>query len=177
MGRKRCPICHRNVNTERLESHFALRHPEAVDFFPSQAEGLANKEIGPEANLVVVDGPNILHLKARGNILPMKLLFRVLNLLKRRGYDPVVVFSARTKYQIDDQEAYVAMWKAGEIIESPAGEDDDLFILETARRLKASWIVSNDNFVEYSTDFPGIADKRMRCAIRADGRIHLAKVR
>jgi hypothetical protein len=176
MVRKRCPICGRNMNTENLESHFALRHPEAVDFFPSQDEGPDSKEISMKTKVVVVDGPNILHLKAKRNALPMNILLRVLNLLKRRGYHPVVVFSPRTKYQVDDQAAYVAMWKAGEIIESPAGEDDDLFILETARRLKASWIVSNDNFVEYLTDFPGIANKRMRCAIRADGRIYLAKI-
>lgn len=175
MVRKRCPICHRNVAGDRLEAHFALHHPEAVDFPLSHAQKPARKTMGPQSNAVVVDGPNVLYLKARGNKLPIKLLIRVMHLLKKRGYDPVAVCSARTKYQVDDLQTYVQMWKEGKIIESPAGEDDDLFILETARRLKAIWIVSNDRFIEYAADFPVIQKKRMRCSIGADGRIQLAK--
>ncbi|MHA2232395.1 MAG: NYN domain-containing protein [Candidatus Hodarchaeales archaeon] len=175
MVRKRCPICHRNVAGDKLEAHFALHHPEAVDFLLPHAQKPARKAKGPQNNAVVVDGPNILHLKARGNKLPIKLLIRVIHMLKKRGYNPIAVCSARTKYQVDNPEIYVQMWKEGKIIESPAGEDDDLFILETARRLKAIWIVSNDRFIEYAADFPGIQKKRMRCSIGADGRIYLGK--
>lgn len=175
MVRKRCPICSRNVAGKKLEAHFALHHPEAVDFPLSFGQMPVHKTMGLQNNAVVVDGPNILHLKAIGNKLPIKLLIRVIHLLKKHGYNPVAVCSARTKYQVDDPEIYVQMWKEGKIIEAPAGEDDDLFILETARRLKAIWIVSNDRFSEYTADFPGIQKKRMRCSIGADGRIHLAK--
>ncbi len=174
--RKRCPLCGRNIKAQNFESHFALRHPEAVDFPSSQAQ-ISAKGAKSQNNAVVVDGPNILHLQAKGPKLPMKVLIRLVNLLKNNGYRPVVVCSASTKYQVDDPDTYVQRWKAGEILESPGGEDDDLFILETARRLNAAWIVSNDNFGEYADDFPRMIKKRMGCSLGSDGRIYLAKSR
>ena len=174
LERRRCPICGRNVKGTELESHFALQHPETTEVDESHLNLSPTYDSNSRKNIVVVDGPNLLHLKANGNNLPMEFLTRVIKLLRKQGYSPIVVCSARTKYQVDNGEQYLQLRRTGVIVESLPGEDDDLLILETSRRLKASWILSNDHFTEYSDDFPGIT-KRMRCSIDSDRRIHLVK--
>ncbi len=173
LKRHRCPICGKNISTNNLESHFNLIHPESEDIFNISP----SISTSPKDRVVVIDAPNILHLseRVRGK-LPIKILFRVITILEKKNYNPIAVCSAKTKYLIDNHEKYYQLLKEGKIQESLAGEDDDLFILETARRLKAKFIISNDRFLEYIEDFPKVISRRMQCRIDSQGRIHIVKV-
>jgi len=59
------------------------------------------------------------------------------------------VASAVIRHKIDDGKIFEEMVRNEEIYQAPAGEDDDLFILDIAHQTGAL-IVSNDKFKEYS---------------------------
>lgn len=64
------------------------------------------------------------------------------------------------KYSIDNPEQLNDFIDQGMIIETPAGVDSDIFILETTKAFRA-FVVSNDLFREYRESYPDVWKRRV----------------
>jgi hypothetical protein len=112
---------------------------------------------------VVIDGNNVIHYSTTPSS-PKKArieqLLEVIKDLEQRGFDVIPLISAKTKYYIDKKGLLKKLLSQGAILEIPTGTDDDLYILETARKLQAK-IVTNDLFRDYVKKFPEIYKERL----------------
>ena len=81
--------------------------------------------------------------------------------LKKKGYSPLFVVSSALKYSINDYDGLMEWIKKGLIIEAPSGEDDDVTVLEYAKRYNCP-IISNDRYSEYFEVFKAQVQKIVR---------------
>ena len=168
MGKFRCPICGRSV--KNMNEHFARYHPE--DY--SQKSQQDNVKItysgkydnkNKKSNIIVVDGQNVASYR-EGRPL-YRNLFLIYKSLKIKGYLPKIVISAAMKYRIDNPVKLHLMLDKGIAIESPAGENDDLTVLELAQKHGAK-IVSNDSYIDHQEIFQDISNKTIKFNIDGD---------
>jgi hypothetical protein len=114
-----------------------------------------------ESSIIVIDGNNIVnHRLIRGQTGCLQNLLLVLEYLQGEKFTPIILVSAKLKYYIDDPRSLEDLLEQGSIMETPAGSDSDLFILETAKMLDA-YIFSNDLFRQYNQAYGNVIDHRI----------------
>jgi hypothetical protein len=111
--------------------------------------------------LLVIDGNNvILHTRNSVNGGTLGNLNRLIEKCSKEGYDCLPLVSAKLKYTIDNPKQLLDSINQGTIIETPAGTDSDLFILETTKLFQA-FVVSNDLFREYREQYYEVLKRRV----------------
>jgi hypothetical protein len=157
MPNLQCPICGRRIR--KLEDHIARFHPEdsSKSKQPNVSKYRTNKQtIGQKKErirsddnktIIIVDGMNVANYGSLKRP-SYKNLFVIYKYLKELGYKPKIIISAALKYKIDDAVRLNKMLNRGIAIEAASGEDDDLTVMEFARRYKAK-IITNDRFLDH----------------------------
>jgi len=144
----KCPVCGKTVKSSELQRHLDRFHGE-ISFSTAKTNTSSksktkSKTISSNYNLIV-DGNNVAYFLDR----PLFSALKKMNLtLRKKGYTPLFIVSAALKYSINDYDGLMDWIKKGRVIEAPSGEDDDVTVLEYAKRYNCR-IISNDRFLEY----------------------------
>ncbi|MFW9992127.1 MAG: hypothetical protein ACFFD4_08685 [Candidatus Odinarchaeota archaeon] len=117
--------------------------------------------------IIIIDGQNVANYGKKSKPV-YKNLFLVYKSLKMNGYVPKIVVSAALKYKIDNPVKLNTMFDLGIAIESPAGENDDLTILELSQKYTAK-IISNDRYLDHRDFFPGVVNETIKFKITGNG--------
>jgi len=127
--------------------------------------------------LIVVDGSNVMHWDEAGPSL--KVLGRVIDDLRDRGFVPQVYFDANVGYKIagrhmkEAEIARVLRLRAAQITLSPSGTPADPLLIDFALR-RGARVVSNDRYRDWREDFPRLGDKGVLVGGRyVSGRVEL----
>ncbi|MHA2295817.1 MAG: NYN domain-containing protein [Candidatus Hodarchaeales archaeon] len=167
MTKFRCPICRRTVRN--INDHIARFHPEdsllgkkrdnqkITISVKRKHTKVTNREI------IIVDGQNVANYGKRSRP-TYKNIYLVFSALKTKGYEPKIVVSAALKYKIDNPVKLNKMLDKGVAIESPAGENDDLSVLELAQTYNAK-IITNDRYLDHEDLFPSVIKKIIKFQI------------
>lgn len=101
---------------------------------------------------VVMDGSNVAH---EGNDDNPKLanILTAKQELERRGLEVIVIVSASLRHKIDNFAELEERIKRNEIKQTPAGRDNDVFIIQEAIE-KDAFILSNDRFNDWKEANP-----------------------
>lgn len=159
MVKLNCPHCQQSfISYRQLENHMELRHPESFEIFAQKPSKKVSKKLKP----IIVDGNNISYLGV--NKPAIKNITLIESHLKKRGYLPKIVVSAKLKYDIDQPRILMNLIRMGRIIEVGSGDNDDIEILELSIEYNAP-IVSNDRFLEYREVYPRIEEKLRKVTI------------
>lgn len=121
----------------------------------------ATPDVWPPKNAIIVDGSNVMHWGGKPSL---KVLRRVLSLLEKHGFAPMVFFDASAGYQVEDRyldDAALAQ-KIGVPIDRICVVDKgvvaDEMILTFARDHNLR-IVTNDRYRDWRGQFPHAAQK------------------
>jgi len=168
LAKFRCPLCGRSVKS--ISEHFARFHPEDLSSKNQQDNTkitYSSKEKRKEhkGKIIVIDGQNVASFK--GGIPIYRNLFLMYKTLRTKGYIPKIVVSSSMKYRIDNPVKLNLMFEKGIAVESPAGENDDLTVLELAQKYGAK-IVSNDRYIDHREIFKEIVDRTLKFAFDGD---------
>lgn len=127
--------------------------------------------------LIVVDGSNVMHWDEAGPSL--KVLGRVIDDLRGRGFVPQVYFDANVGYKIagrhmkEAEIAHALRLTAQQITLSPSGTPADPLLIDFALR-RGLRVVSNDRYRDWRADFPRLGDKGVLVGGRyVSGRVEL----
>lgn len=121
---------------------------------------------------IVVDGSNVAYVeRSRAGDPKIENVTAVVERLKERGFDPIVIVHASLRHEIDDPERLEVLLDDQTVRQAPAETDADYFVLETADREDAR-VVSNDEYDAYRDEYPWIADRRVPLMI-IDGEVEL----
>jgi hypothetical protein len=159
--RTRCPHCDKLFNREVLDGHIQkcrtrIKRSEEVR--------------GPSRRNLIVDGNNIaFHLAPTGKPRVANLVLARQSLLSA-GYQPIIVVSAALVHKIDKPDRLRELIGFGYVIETTRGKNDDLIIIQTAKRSNAD-IVSNDRFLNWLDRYPWISDRLRRYRMTPSGLI------
>jgi hypothetical protein len=114
-----------------------------------------------KSNRVIVDGANVAYAEVSQAGDPrVSNLVAVQRMLEAKGLEPIVILDASLRHEVDDSQQLEALFDDPNFRQAPAGTDADYFILETADRLDA-YVLSNDEFEEYSDRYPWIRERRV----------------
>jgi hypothetical protein len=114
-----------------------------------------------KTNKVVVDGANVAYAEvSRAGDPQVSNLVAIRRVLEDKGFEPIVIVDASLRHEVDDARQLEALFDEPTFRQAPAGADADYFILETAHRLDA-YVLSNDEFEEYSDRYPWIRERRV----------------
>ncbi|MHA2169724.1 MAG: NYN domain-containing protein [Candidatus Kariarchaeaceae archaeon] len=143
-----CPFCRLRTPTgTELQEHILHKHPQEAsdpsEYNFTQRKPVEVKSIDP---YIVVDGNNVCYYD--GNIPKVKYLKLAHFQIKKQGYTPIIYVSAALRHKIDSTMELVRLINLGWVIETEAGEDDDVFIIEEAQRKRCE-IITNDTYKEY----------------------------
>jgi len=108
---------------------------------------------------IVIDGDNVLRYGNRKKV-DLNLLLKVIENLTKKGLDLITLVSAKTRYYVEDSQHFEDLLTQGTIIEIPAKTENDLYILEIAKKFQAR-ILSNDLFREYFNRYPKTVKNRL----------------
>jgi len=119
---------------------------------------------------IIVDGNNIAyHLSPHGKPKAQNLALAYLS-LSGAGFEPVFVISSALIHNIDSPSLLDSFMMSADVIEAPRGTDDDLRIIQLAKKLKAD-IVSNDRFLNWTDRFPWLITRLRRYRMTPSGLI------
>ena len=139
----KCPICRKTVKSSELQRHLDRFHGE-ISFSTAKTNNPIKTKPSSNYNLII-DGNNVAYFLDR----PLFSALKKMNLtLRKKGYSPLFIVSSALKYAINDYDGLMDWIKKGLVIEAPSGEDDDVTVLEYAKRYNCK-IVSNDRYLEY----------------------------
>jgi hypothetical protein len=159
--RVRCPNCDRLFGRDILDSHIQKCRIQSKR---------SHEETGLRRRNVVVDGNNIAyHLAPKGRPRAANLVLARRSLLSA-GYRPIIVVSPALVHQVDKPNALRELIDVGHVIEAARGKNDDLFIIQTARKSNAD-IVSNDRFLDWQDRYPWISNRLRRYRMTPSGLI------
>ena len=153
----KCPVCGKTVKSSELQRHLDRFHGEISFSTAKTNSSIKSKSISSKINLIV-DGNNVAYFLSRPLFSALKLMYLT---LKKKGYSPLFVVSSALKYSINDYDGLMEWIKKGLIIEAPSGEDDDVTVLEYAKRYNCP-IISNDRYSEYFEVFKAQVQKIVR---------------
>lgn len=106
---------------------------------------------------VVMDGSNVAHEGSDDN----PKLVNILNAkekLESMGLEVITIVSASLRHKIDNPTELEKRIKRKEIIQTPAGKDNDIFIIQEAFE-KDAFILSNDRFKDWKEANPNKAEE------------------
>ena len=106
---------------------------------------------------VVMDGSNVDHEGSDDN----PKLVNILNAkekLESMGLEVITIVSASLRHKIDNPTELEKRIKRKEIIQTPAGKDNDIFIIQEAFE-KDAFILSNDRFKDWKEANPNKAEE------------------
>jgi hypothetical protein len=160
--RARCPHCDRLFSRDDLD-----RHVQKCRMKSRENQKTPSKL---PTRTVVVDGNNIAyHLAPDGNPLVNNLLLAHRS-ITTKGLRHVFVISAALMHAIDKPDVLQTFMTQVEVVEAPAGSNDDLKIIQVALDRKAI-IVSNDRFLDWIDRYPWIPDRLRRYRMTPTGLI------
>lgn len=117
-----------------------------------------SKPMGKEDNLIlgsnedrkvaVVDGNNVAWSVQKKRKPKLENILHVRDALVEQGFEVIIWVSAKLRHDIDRQTELEEMMRSNQILQAPAGTNDDKFILKTAERL-GGYVVSNDQFKDF----------------------------
>ena len=164
-----CPHCkHTFSNYKQLENHMELRHPESFEIINARSmEKRSRKTELFKKKIIIVDGNNVAYQST--NKPTIINLIKVESFLRKKGYKPIIVISAKLKYIIDNPRRLMKLVREGTIVEVGTGDNDDIEIFELAIEHDAT-ILSNDRFLEYRDQYPEI-DTKLKKIVITDSRI------
>jgi hypothetical protein len=115
--------------------------------------------------VVLVDGANVGHIeKTKSGKPKMSNIVQVCQVLREKGFNPLVIVDASFRHKVDDPDQLEALIQSQEIRQAPAGTEADYFLLETAQEIGAM-IVSNDTFSDFEDVYDWIEDRRVPAMI------------
>lgn len=115
-----------------------------------------------------MDGNNVAyHLAPQGKPRIANLLLAYRS-LANSGLKPLIVISSALAHQIDKPEGLRELKERGVVLEAPRGADDDLTIIQLAKKKNAD-IVSNDRFLDWTERFPWISERLKRYRMTPTG--------
>lgn len=121
---------------------------------------------------IVVDGANIAYIEPSAAGEPkVSNIVAVVQALRDRGLDPLVIVDASLRHEVDDPEQLEALIDDHTIRQAPADTDADYFVLEIAEEKNAS-VVSNDRYEPYQDEYSWIEERRVPLMI-VKGQVHL----
>lgn len=120
---------------------------------------IRKRKTGSPPKWIIIDGSNVMYW--RNNTPKLDTVREVLRLLMRQGYTVGIMFDANAGYLLSDR--YIHDGKMGkllglpkdQIMVVPKGTPADPYILQAARDFDAP-IVTNDQFKDWSNDFPEV---------------------
>jgi hypothetical protein len=119
----------------------------------------------------VIDGANVaLAIKTEDNKAKLSNIQMIASKLESLKIDNYVILCDKAlRHTIDDKEEYMQYVNNNEIIETPAGTQADIFILQYARN-KDAFIISNDRYQDYYDTYgeTWIKEKRISFTIVGD---------
>lgn len=118
-----------------------------------------NKE---SETLVIIDGDNVAFYGTKTPKLSNLLLIKAQ--IVKSGKSSLILVKANLRHIFDKKIEFEKSINNFDVYQCPAGVDDDLFILETAK-IFSSLIISNDCFKEYRIKFPIIVKKIIKYMI------------
>lgn len=120
-----------------------------------------NRRAENDPDYIVVDGSNVMHwTDGPPSLEPLRM---VLDELTGRGFTPGVIFDANAGYKLftayRDAHSFAAHLGLphDRVFVVPKGTQADLYILESARTLRAR-VVTNDRYREWHDRFPEVAE-------------------
>ncbi|MHA1771065.1 MAG: NYN domain-containing protein [Candidatus Thorarchaeota archaeon] len=117
---------------------------------------------------LIVDGNNIAFYLTAGGKPQIRNLINARRSLQSSGYTPIIVVSAALKHKIDRPDTLREMIDTGEIIETARGQNDDLVIIQLARKRGAA-ILTNDRFLDWRERFPWLGEVLVRYRLTPTG--------
>ncbi len=121
---------------------------------------------------IVIDGANVAYIEPSAAGEPkVSNIVAVVQELRSRGLDPLVIVDASLRHEVDDPEQLDALIDDQTIRQAPADTDADYFVLEIAEEKNAS-VVSNDRYEPYQDEYPWIEERRVPLMI-VKGQVHL----
>ena len=129
---------------------------------------------------ILLDGSNVMHWQ--DNTPQLAPLLQVVKDLKKRGFDPGVVFDANVGWKLygrylgDSDLSVMLQLPVNQVFVVPKGTQADPYILDTARKFNAR-IVTNDRYRDWAEAHPEVAEPGflIRGGLR-DGKVWLTGV-
>jgi Zc3h12a-like ribonuclease protein len=112
---------------------------------------------------VLVDASNVAHATEGGEA-RLRNITLVVDKLREKGFEPLIVADAALRHQIDDRAEYERLVDDGVVQQAPSGTDADYFLLSFARELGA-YILTNDRFRDRAAEFAEERDRIIRFMI------------
>jgi hypothetical protein len=120
----------------------------------------------PPKNAIVVDGSNVLHWGGKPSI---KVLSKVLSLIEKQGFTPMVYFDANAGYQIGDryldEQALAGLIDVRvdhiRVVDKGIVADEMILTFATDHGLR---IVTNDKYRDWRGQFPHAGQKKVLVA-------------
>lgn len=97
----------------------------------------------------IIDGNNVVYYSQ--GLPKLQKLMLICKELKNIGRC-IPVVSHELRYRIDDKKSFLRLLKAKKLVQTPKGVDQDLFMLEMAKKT-AGYPVSNDHFRAYRAEY------------------------
>lgn len=119
------------------------------------------EQSGEGRSEVLVDGSNVAWEEQTDGGKPKVANIRaMIDELRERSLEPVVVVDASLRHQIDDEDQLERLIDDQVVRQAPAQTEADLFVLRLAEEFDAP-VVSNDTFDERAEEFAWIRDRRI----------------
>lgn len=123
--------------------------------------GSSIAQAGPPRKAIIVDGSNVIHWSGTPS---MKVLKKVLSVIEKRGFAPIVYFDASVGYQIGDRylgdQALSQMTGVQidriRVVDKGVVADEMILTFATEHGLR---IVTNDRYRDWRGQFPHAARK------------------
>jgi hypothetical protein len=109
---------------------------------------------------VIVDASNVAHFGKKDGKPSLNKLLKAEEVLKKLGYEPILIADASLRHEIDDKEAFKKLLDEEKVHQVPAGTTADHYILNLAEEQDAK-ILSNDAFREFYDEFRDINSRRI----------------
>ncbi len=151
----KCPFCKMHLsNGNELLIHINTKHRDQE---PSFEKIHVSRKRGNRKNnkKIVVDGNNVAYYAGEPpHIYYLKLLRGV---LKKKGYEPIIIVSSALRHKIDDKLELIRLINLNWIIEAESGENDDKLVIETALSNNCK-IITNDRFLDHMDFYNNLSD-------------------
>ena len=123
--------------------------------FVARAESL-RKRISGEG-YILIDGANVMHNgKEKPRLANLEL---VLKKLRDEGFSYLVFTDASTRYKLEDgneKKRFEKLLRKPHVRQVPAGTQADVWLMQYAKDMPLSKILSNDRFEEWTKEYPSV---------------------
>ena len=87
-------------------------------------------------------------------------VFQTCDFFSAKGIETILVASSALKHRIDRRKFFEDLVRQNIVYETPAGYDEDIFILEITDEFGA-YVLSNDRFRKYTSTYQAVIKRRI----------------